>query len=186
MTSYARRQKEGNEQAGFTLLELTVVVVVISILFLFAYQRYLDLLVDVEKASMEQTVGILRSAVGMKVAKLILDGKVSSLKDFEGTNPVELLAEVPKNYAGESGDSQNVKKGAGFWSFDKTSGLLIYRVKNKAAFHSEIEGFDQARFRLRLVYEDNNKNGRYEEKIDDPAGLSLKPIDRYSWFKRIY
>lgn len=184
MTVQGRCQKNDREgQAGFTLLELTVVVVVISTLFLFAYQRYLDLLVDVEKASMEQTVGILRSAVGMKVAKLIVDGKVSSLKDYEGTNPVDLLAEVPKNYDGETGERQEKKEHSGFWSFDKTSGLLIYKVKNKAAFHSEINGFDQARFRLGLVYEDNNKNGRFDEKIDDPAGLSLKPIDRFTWFK---
>ncbi len=188
MTLFVRQNRQLNwreEQAGFTFLELTVVIVVISILFLFAYQRYLDLLVDVEKASVAQTLGILRSATGMKVAKLIVDGKIGALPDYEGSNPVKLLAEVPENYRGETANPLVFREQDGIWFFDTKAGLLVYQVKNREAFFSEMEGSNQARFRMQLVYEDNNRNGRFERAIDDLAGLRLRPVDNYSWLEKI-
>ncbi len=169
--------------AGFTLLELTVVVVVISVLFLFAYQRYLDLLVDVEKSSVEQTLGILRSAIGMKVAQVIVNGKIAELKNYEGSNPVKLLAEMPKNYRGERANPDSFEGQGGLWYFNTTTGMLVYQVKNTQAFFNAGEGRPRMRFQVQLVFEDNNHNGRFDHKIDDPAGLRLRPLDRYSWFK---
>lgn len=167
-----------NCEAGFTLLELAVVVVVIGILFLFSYQQYLDLLVDVEKASVEQTLGTLRSAVGLKVAKMLIDGEIDQLKKYAGTNPVHLLAEVPKNYAGETANPHDYDGRSGLWHFDKTNGLLVYRVKNQKYFFSEIDGFSQARFRLSVVYDDDSSKSF--------AGMRLQPIEKYSWFKKRY
>jgi prepilin-type N-terminal cleavage/methylation domain-containing protein len=161
-------------QEGFTLLELAVVVVIVGTLFLFSYQKYLDLLVDVEKANLEQTVGILRSAVGMQVAKMVVDGKVGELKKLEGVNPVQFLAEVPDNYLGEVADPKTLQGQTRIWFFDPSSGFLIYRVKNRQEFFSEIAGFDQARFKLSAVYAD--------KKGSVFAGLSLKPVEKYSWF----
>lgn len=161
-------------EAGFTLLELTVVVVIISILFLLAYQHYLDLLVDVEKASVEQTVGVLQSAVGMKVAQKIVTGKIEELKGYAGANPMDLLAELPQNYRGETSDPRSFEGLKGIWYFDRAAGLLVYRVKNLSAFYSEIDGFEQARFRLTVIYDAGNRHGF--------AGLSLRPVESYSWF----
>lgn len=178
MASEVLKGQRPNRQAGFTLLELTVVVVVISVLFLFAYQRYLDLLVDVEKASVEQTLGILRSAVGMTVARKIVDGNPQMLRNLEGTNPVDLLSQVPKSYLGEDVDSETLKENTGVWYFDRTRGLLVYQVKNIEAFYSEIPGLKQARFRLVAVYDDERKTTL--------VGLSLRPIEKYSWFKKTF
>lgn len=174
MRSWAPSEGRKSE-SGFTLLELTVVVVVISVLFLFAYQRYLDLLVDVEKAAMEQTLGTLRSAVGMKVARAIVDGDPRSLITLEGSNPVDLLAEVPKNYIGGEDDARRLGSETGIWYFDSQRGLLIYRVKNKGEFFSETEGLKEASFRLVVVYESLKSNRL--------AGLSLRTMGKYSWFR---
>lgn len=173
-----RSVNDTKRQAGFTLLELTVVVAVISILFLFSYQRYLDLLVDVERSSVEQTLGVLRSALGMKVAKMIVDGRMDELNGYEGMNPVQLLAELPKNYEGEIADPQALNDYRGIWYFDKMAGMLVYRVKNRSAFFSEIADFDQARFRVAVINDKDNKNSF--------AGLSLRPVEKYSWFERRY
>lgn len=169
---------DSKRQSGFTLLELAVVVVIIGTLFLFSYQKYLDLLIDVEKASVEQTVGVLRSAVGMKVAKMVVDGKIGELKNYEGGNPIYLLAEVPINYEGEITDPQTLGERTGIWFFDKTAKLLIYRVKNRTEFFSEVEGLYQARFKLSVIYDDGKKKSL--------AGLSLRSVEKYSWFEKRY
>jgi general secretion pathway protein G len=179
MTEALNRLDRGKQcQAGFTLLELTVVVVIVGILFLFAYQRYLDLLVDVERASVEQTLGIIRSAMGMRVAQLLVEGRIDELEDYAGANPIDFLAEVPNSYVGEVADQRNLDDRSGIWYFDKTSGILVYRIKNRNAFFSEVTGLDRARFRLNVVYNDENKK-RF-------AGLSLRPVERYSWFEKRY
>ncbi len=165
-----------NGEAGFTFLELTIVVVIIGTLFLFSYQKYLDLLVDVEKANVEQTVGVLRSALGMKVAKLVVDGRIADLKKYEESNPINLLAEVPISYKGEVADMQAVTVGAGSWYFVINEGLLVYKVKNVVEFFSEKEGLDQIRHRVSTVFDEDKKT---------IVGLSLRPIEKYSWFKKI-
>ena len=137
---HASQGSTENREAGFTLLELTIVVVIISVLFLFSYQKYLDLLVDVEKAHIEQTVGVLRSALGMKVAKLVVDGRIAELKKYEGSNPINLLAEVPISYRGELTGMPSTVLDSGSWYFSSKEGLLIYKVKNDVDFFSEKDG----------------------------------------------
>ncbi len=165
-----------NGEAGFTFLELTIVVVVIGTLFLFSYQKYLDLLVDVEKANVEQTVGVIRSALGMKVAKLVVDGRIADLVNYEESNPINLLAEVPINYKGEFADKSAVTVGAGSWYFVINEGLLVYKVKNIVEFFSEKEGFDQIRYRVITVFDEDKKT---------IVGLSLRSLENFSWFKKI-
>ena len=170
------RQKSAGKEAGFTLFELAVVVVIIGTLFLFSYQKYLDLLVDVEKATVEQTVGVLKSALGMKVAKKVIDGEISTLKKYEGMNPLSLLAEIPNNYKGSLTKRPSEVLAGGFWYFITNEGLLVYKVKNATEFFSESKGLDEIRLRVTLIIDDETKN---------IAGLSLRTVEKYSWFKKL-
>src|SRR3989344_9186820 len=81
---------------GFSLLELVIVIVIISVLLVLAISRLLALMVDAERVTMETVAGTLRRAIGMRVAESIVKSKVSDLPAFEGSNPMALLAEVPR------------------------------------------------------------------------------------------
>ncbi|MHB8743353.1 MAG: prepilin-type N-terminal cleavage/methylation domain-containing protein [Sulfuricaulis sp.] len=166
---------------GFTLLELVIVIVIISILLVLAISRFLALQVDAERVSMETMVGTLNSAIGMKVAESIVKSKVADLPSFAGSNPMDLLAQLPPNYLGELDGVDPATLEDGNWYFDKRAKLLVYLVRNKGFFKGGVPNPPRARFALRLVYSDINRNGVFDRGVDEIEGLSLSPVEPYSW-----
>jgi general secretion pathway protein G len=173
------RIKHGN--GGFSLLELVIVIVIISVLLVVAISRLLALMVDAERAAMETMAGTLRSAIGMKVAESIVKSKVKDIPAFEGSNPMALLAETPRNYLGELDGADPAKLEDGNWYFDKRDKTLVYLVRNKGYFAGGQTNPPRARFALRLVYSDSNGNGVFDRGVDEIQGLRLGPVEKYSW-----
>lgn len=169
---------------GFSLLELVIVIVIISVLMVLAMSRLLALMVDAERVTMESVAGTLRSAIGMKVAESIVKSKVSELPAFEGSNPMTLLAEAPQNYLGELDGADPVKLDDGNWYFDKRDKTLVYLVRYKAYFRGGQADPPRARFAVRLVYSDMNGNGAFDPGKDAIEGLRLNPVEKYSWSRQ--
>ena len=167
--------------SGFSLLELVIVIVIVSVLMVFAMSRLLALMVDAERVTMETVAGTLRSAIGMKVADHIVKSKVSELSAFEGSNPMALLAETPHNYLGELDGADPAKLEDGSWYFDKRDKTLVYLVRNKGFFTGGQSGPPRARFAVRLVYSDSNGNGVFDPGADTVEGLRMTPVEKYSW-----
>ena len=166
---------------GFSLLELVIVIVIISVLMVLAMSRLLALMVDAERVTMESVAGALRSAIGMKVAENIVKSKVAELPAFEGSNPMALLAETPHNYLGELDGADPAKLEDGQWYFDKRDKALVYLVRNKGFFAGGQLDPPRARFAVRLIYSDSNGNGVYDPGKDVIEGLRLSPVEKYSW-----
>ncbi len=166
---------------GFSLLELVIVIVIISVLLVLAISRLLALMVDAERVTMETVAGTLRSAIGMKVAESIVKSKVADLGTYEGSNPMALLAETPQNYLGELDGADPAKLEDGNWYFDKRDKTLVYLVRNKGFFVGGQANPPRARFAVRLVYSDRNGNGVFDQGKDVIEGLRLNPVEKYSW-----
>ena len=166
---------------GFSLLELVIVIVIISLLMVLAMSRLLAVMVDAEKVTMETVVGTLRSAIGMKVAEAIVKSKVKELPAFEGSNPMLLLAETPRNYLGELDGTNPAKLEDGNWYFDKRDKALVYLVRHKGFFSGGQADPPRARFAVRVVYSDRNGNGVFDPGEDEIQGLRLGSIEPYSW-----
>lgn len=173
--------KSGRYPSAFSLVELVVVIVIISILMVVAISRLLALQVDAERVVMESVVGAIRSGLGIKVAQTIVKQNVNSLPDYENSNPINLLAEVPVNYLGEfeGPDPEALEKGS--WYFDRSSRTLVYVVDNAAYFSGGVADPPRARFKIRLVYTDTNGNGAYDSGIDAIEGLRLAVVEPYRW-----
>lgn len=172
----------GNRRAarparGFTLLELVVVICLVAILFGVAANRLWHVQVAVEQAAMEMVLGNLRSALGMEVARLFTRSDYAGLKKLDGSNPMQLLAETPENYLGEMAHEPERR---GSWRFRPTDGVLIYRAKNEAYFQGT-GGSVEARFRVRLVYDDKNRNGRFDLGRDVVGGVRLESLGPHHW-----
>jgi general secretion pathway protein G len=162
---------------GFTLLELVVVICLIAILFTVAANRLWHVQVAAEQAAMDMMLGNLRSALGIKVAELFTRGDLAGLRALEGSNPMRLMAETPENYLGELSGEPGRR---GSWRFSPRDGVLIYRARNEAYFQGT-GGGPEARFRVRVLYEDRNRNGRFDPGRDSINGVRLAALGPYRW-----
>ncbi len=169
---------------GFSLLELVIVIVIISVLLVLAISRLLALQVDAERVTMETVAGTLRSAIGIKVAESIVNMKVADLQALEGSNPMALLAETPHNYLGERDGVDPATLEDGNWYFDNRAKALIYLVRSKGFFSGGLPNPPRARFALRLVYSDKNWNGVFNPGVDAIEGLRLSAVEPYSWSRK--
>jgi prepilin-type N-terminal cleavage/methylation domain-containing protein len=166
---------------GFSLLELVIVIVIISVLMVLAISRLLALQVEAERVTVESVAGILRSAIGIKVAESIVKMQVADLAALEGSNPMDLLAETPHNYLGEQTGVNPVTLQDGNWYFDKQAKVLVYLVRHRGFFAGGLTDPPRARFALRLVYSDKNGNGVFNPGVDAIEGMRLSPVEPYSW-----
>lgn len=173
----------GHGAGGFSLLELVVVIVIISILLVIAISRLLALQVDAERVAMEMVAGTIRSAVGIKVAESIVRHDIRGLGALEASNPIDRLAERPANYLGELEDPDPKTLEDGNWYFDTRSRTLVYLVRNTGFFQGGLADPPRARFSIRLVYTDRNENGRYDSMVDSVEGLRLAVLEPYRWTK---
>ncbi len=176
-----RRRQPG--YFGFSLFELLVVIVIVSVLVVIAISRLLALQVDAERVVMESTVGALRSALGIKVAESIVKQKISALPAYEDSNPMNLLAEIPGNYLGEMEGTDPYILEKGSWYFDKPAKTLVYIVDNTGYFSGGISDPPRARFKIRLVYTDADGNGVFDNGVDPIEGLRLAALEPYKWVK---
>lgn len=168
-------------QRGFSLLELIVVVIIISLLLVVAIDRLIGLQEKAERTAMENVIGTLKSAVGIKVAEHIVKQKVRRLYRLVGTNPMDQLAELPKNYLGvlDRPDANTLENGN--WYFDASQGVLVYLVRHREHFQGGRDNPPRIRFQIRPVYADLNRDGRFDPRRDRIEGLRLAPVDSYRW-----
>ena len=169
-----------HHQQGFTLLELVVVLIIISGLLAFAFDRLLKLEVQAERAAMEQVIGNLKSALALTIGKHIATDDIPGLRKYLDTNPMDLLADTPPTYLGSYvGQPPKLANGAN-WYYDQSSQSLVYVTGNPAYFQSEGTEKSVTRLKILPVYDDKNGNGRFDAG-DSLAGLKLAATAPYHW-----
>ena len=157
-----------------------MVIIIISIIGLVAVNRFWQWSVVAERASLQTVVGALRTALGLETTRLAMRQQLDKLPGYVDTNPMDLLAQAPHTYVGEvKNEKQPVEDGS--WYFDSSNRLLVYRLKYTDGFSTTLKGPPRIRYRIKLVYTDNNHNGRYDRNVDDLGGLDLVPNEAYRW-----
>lgn len=160
-----------SRDAGFTLLELIIVVILVAVFFTVAIDRILPLRGDAEAAHVAATVGALRSALGVEVAGLIVHEGTDAVEELEGSNPFRVLAERPDNYLGEMGGVNPGILPQGAWYFDTDAGELVYLVRHTDYFRSDLDGAPRLAYRVELV---RNERGEL-------AGVRLAQVHGFVW-----
>ncbi len=171
---------------GFTLIELAVVVAIVAVLATAILSRALFYQEEAEKVATEQMLGTLRSALHLQIASLLVNGKTNEVTQLIDRNPMDWLAEKPKNYVGEYYTPKPGMVAAGNWYFDLQTKNLIYVVNNQEHLHTAPGEGNKLRFRAKLVTSLSSASasqGQEAKPIDNSVeGVILEPVISYSWF----
>ncbi len=168
--------------AGFTLLELLVVIIIISTLAAVLLDRLTFYQEAAEKAAMEQMVGNLRSALHMQIADKLVRGKTGDIAKLPDDNPMEWLAEQPSNYIGVRFAPPAKDVSGGNWYFDLKDKSLVYAVKRGEHFVANSAGRKEVRYKARLIYSRDTTDKRDNAEEKEINGVILALVEPYQWF----
>ncbi len=118
-----------NNQKGFTLLELVLVIILVGILAAAAVARYISLAKEAERVVVEHTIGNLREALSIYTTKQLVSNQTITAQ-----NPLTGLSYV-SNYAGAFDDVDGTNCPAGYWAYqigNASNGgwvVVVYRPK---------------------------------------------------------
>ncbi len=167
--------------AGFSLLEIIIVVIIISILFTLALNHLFQWRVSAEQASIKKLTSELRDALKLEVISHYSKGRMQDILKLVGTNPLNYAIEKPGGYLGEKHTPNLRKMQAGDWLYDSSKKLLIYRVRYPDYFVTNLTGIKRIELKVSLVYADINNNRKFDFGVDNIEGLRLVSSEHYAW-----
>ena len=167
--------------AGFSLLELVVVIALISLLVGIALNRLLPYIDEAERVAVLTLEGQIRSTLLTAAAKRIASGRAASISELDGSNPMRLMLEAPRNYAGElrKQDRDSVPRRS--WYFDLDSRRLVYRAGRRLVRDYDEQPQQDPEFGVRVAFEDRNRNGRFDPGADELYGVRLQREAGSGW-----
>lgn len=181
--------KSRSQQSGFSLFELLVYLLIASILFAAAANRYQGYPAEAERANFLAVLSQLKAGVNLQMMRMIASADWTQARQeaIAGTNPMDLMLETPSNYLGEFATVDAAALPQRVWYFDSSAGELVYIAENSDNLYIIQDGValasNQIRLRIENVYD---RSGI----VDDPdtadnrgrwQGLMLAPVIPYEW-----
>ena len=169
---------------GFTLIELVIVITIVVILIAVSLERLGGYQEQAEKTAMVEVAGTIQSALLMQFGQMVVRGQEAKIGTLESDNPMQWLARMPANYAGELTDPEFGAVPAGNWAFDLKSHELIYVPQRTDAFVPGQDGKKWVRYRVRLLYAPllagPGGSGGSGKVL---AGALFEPVTPYRWLE---
>jgi len=159
--------------AGFTLIELIMVIIVISTLAGVAIDKLLYYQERAEKAMVDATLESVKMGLRIRMAELVSSNRASELPQLESENPMRWMEEPPTGYAGEY--AAPVKPGSWYYATPKNE--LVYMPSSTSHLDIGQNKDKELRFRVALRYEiePSGTSGAI-------VGLTLVSTRGYRWF----
>lgn len=168
-----------DREAGLTLVEFVVAVIVFGILAVVLLDRVRYYQEVAEKAVMEITIMNIRTGLRYRVAELMLHDRMGELADIERQNPVKWLATPPPNYLGEMRDYNIEEISPGNWFFDTGRRMLVYRVNSGRSFVSATGAEKIVRYHVVSVKR-QPRSGGGSVSVE---GVALESVEPYRWLQ---
>ena len=160
------------------MFELIVYLLVSSILFAAAFNRYQNFPGEAERANFTGVLAQLKTGLNLQMISAILDGSRSRLEAMEGTNPMDFMLETPSNYLGVLSQAEESALPRRIWYFDGTLGDLVYLADRSENLYAISDGqlvpTSSIRLRITNVYGD-------AESRQDWQGIVLASAVPYEW-----
>jgi general secretion pathway protein G len=169
------------ERRGFSLLELLIVIVIVSVLVVVAIDRLLALRFEAERATVQTVIGAMRSGLYIEFAGAAARGELKRMDTAASINPMAHLAEKPEAYAGEFYGPDPKVFEPGTWYFDLQNRSVVYLVRFPQQFVTSLSGPPRLRLAVTPDYDDIDRNGRFDPGRDPVRGLKLVPLEPFFW-----
>jgi len=166
---------------GFSLMEMAVVLVIVSILLWVIGTRFFQIQMYAEQAATEQVLGALQRTLGTKVAEYYVKGETKRIETLEASNPMDFLAQVPKTYLGALRQPKPGTVQGGHWYFDAGKRILVYHVRNADQVEGGARNPARLRWSVRLQYEDRNGNNIFDSGLEQVVSVQLVPLEPFRW-----
>lgn len=158
---------------GFSLLEFVVVICLIGILLVVAITRLLPYIDEAERVAVLTLEGQIRNSLVTAAAQRIARGQSTTISTMNGSNPMNLMLEVPGNYLGELDAADRASASPAHWFFDRAKRRLVYRPRQGFTFRNDENPVEQLEFEVRVAFADRNGNGAFEPGKDELYGVRL-------------
>ena len=168
-------------ERAFSLIELLVVIVIISVLVVIAIDRLLRLRFEAERVTVQSVIAAMRSGLYIEFAAAAAGSQESRINAARGSNPMLRLAERPEGYAGEFFGADPKLFEPGTWYFDTRDRALVYVVRFPEQFVTPLSGPPRVRLAVEPDFDDLDRNGRFDPGRDPVRGLKLVPLEHFYW-----
>jgi general secretion pathway protein G len=168
-------------ERGFSLLELLIVIVIVSVLLVVSIDKLLLLRFEAERATVQTVIGALRSGLYIEFAAAAARGEIKRMDTARGSNPMAYIAEKPDGYIGEFYGPDPAVFEPGTWYFDLRDRALVYLVRFPQQFVTPLSGPPRLRLMVEPDYDDLDRNGRFDPGRDPVRGLKLVPLEPFLW-----
>lgn len=167
-------------QRGFSMFEMMVYILVASILFAAAFNRYRDFPGEAERANFTAILAQLNATVNLQMMRLIASGSWNTAGELEGQNPMGWLLTTPGNYVGAFAGIDEATLPRRIWYFDTSRGQLVYLADDASNLYLLENGqrtqTGSVRFRISNVYGSGTGSGG-----SNWQGIILAPVVPYEW-----
>ncbi|MEE9166598.1 MAG: type II secretion system protein [Candidatus Neomarinimicrobiota bacterium] len=120
------------DQAGFTLIELIMVVIILGILSAVAIPRYMNMVATAEEAAEDAVISQIKAGLETYATeKLITEGR-----RVWPTNPFDALETKPDKY--ETGAGTDADED-GEWTFNTTTGNVTHQRNDNTRWHWDFD-----------------------------------------------
>tara|TARA_R110002050_G_scaffold4499_2_gene21836 strand:- start:182 stop:721 length:540 start_codon:yes stop_codon:yes gene_type:complete len=162
-------------QRGFSLLELVVTLLIISILMAVAYAKLEQLAEKVERVSFEGSRNNIQAQVTLKVAYWFAEQQQRTTEQLVKGNPIDLIQHIPVNYAGELTYSELWAAPGEHWYFISDKQWLVYKVKRNIHLQNEFEQHDVLPFQLEVMFQNQHQDKGLV------VSAKLQPLYKFDW-----
>lgn len=165
-TSTAARQR------GMTWLEFGLVAVLLAVVMVLLLNRLRDYQELAERADMEYTANLFKSALKLRIATLMAEERMQESAGLVCENPVRWLERPPGNYFGEVSGAEVNRVPPGRWYFDPVHCVTGYVAQFGQRLAPDSEGKARVRYHVRPAAIDGSGLR---------LGLAFEPLEPYQW-----
>lgn len=170
------------------MLELLAAITLIAVIAAVLLNRLMFYQEVAEKAKVEYTISILKSALRLQMATMLTEGRTRDYASLARQNPLDWLKEKSDNpaYASVAAGLASLRKISDQWQFDPDSGTLTYWPVHDEHLQPDASGQKRIRVQVKALYNSPDlltPDVDAGAKSEDGMVLSLRlDVESYRWF----